>query len=159
MSGRDDRPWPCRCVIRILDAVGNNVATCPSCGAKNRVPISAAGSPRCAKCQSALAWLVEAGDVDFASAVDTKRLVLVDLWAPWCGPCRIVAPILEKLSNEFSSTLKVVKVNVDESPKTAQQYQARSIPMLLFMRDGELVDTVIGAQPEHVLRARIEQLS
>jgi thioredoxin 2 len=139
--------------------VAKSVVTCPSCGAKNRVPTVAAGSPRCAKCQSALPWLVEAGDSDFAGAVDTKRLVLVDLWAPWCGPCRMVAPVLESLSNEFASTLKVVKVNVDESPRTAQRYEARSIPMLLFMRDGELVDTVVGAQPEHVLRARIEQLT
>lgn len=102
---------------------------------------------------------MEAGDVEFGDAVDTKRLVLVDLWAPWCGPCRMVAPVLEKLSNEFADTLKVVKVNVDESPHTAQRYEARSIPMLLFMRDGELIDTVVGAQPEHVLRSRIEQLS
>ncbi len=123
------------------------------------MPISAAGSPRCAKCQRALAWLVEAGDVEFDGAVDTNRLVIVDLWAPWCGPCRMVAPVLEKLSNEFATTLKVVKVNVDESPRTAQRYEARSIPMLLFMRNGELVDTVVGAQPEHVLRTRIEQLS
>jgi thioredoxin 2 len=139
--------------------VGKSVVTCPSCGAKNRVPTAAAGSPRCAKCQSPLPWLVEAGDSDFAGAIDTKRLVLVDLWAPWCGPCRMVAPVLESLSNEFASTLKVVKVNVDESPRTAQRYEARSIPMLLFMRDGALVDTVVGAQPEHVLRARIEQLA
>jgi thioredoxin 2 len=123
------------------------------------VPTTASGSPRCAKCQAGLPWLVEAGDTEFAGAVDTKRLVLVDLWAPWCGPCRMVAPVLEKLSNEFADTLKVVKVNVDESPRTAQRYEARSIPMLLFMRDGELIDTVVGAQPEHVLRSRIEQLS
>ncbi len=139
--------------------VGNNVAACPSCGAKNRLPTSASGSPRCAKCQSSLPWIVEAGDNEFHDAVDTNRLVLVDLWAPWCGPCRMVAPVLEALSKEFVTTLKVVKVNVDESPRTAQRYQARSIPMLLFMRDGELIDTVVGAQPEHVLRARIEQLS
>ena len=68
----------------------------------------------------------------------------------------MVAPILEKLSQEFSGSLKVVKVNVDESPRIAQKYNARSIPMLLFMRDGELVDTDIGAQPEHVLRSQIE---
>jgi len=85
-------------------------------------------------------------------------LVLVDLWAPWCGPCVMVAPILEKLSQEFAASLKVVKVNVDESPRIAQKYNARSIPMLLFMRDGELVDTVIGAQPEHVLRSQVETL-
>ena len=85
-------------------------------------------------------------------------MVLVDLWAPWCGPCVMVAPILEKLSQEFAASLKVVKVNVDESPRIAQKYNARSIPMLLFMRDGELVDTVIGAQPEHVLRSQVETL-
>jgi thioredoxin 2 len=106
-----------------------------------------------------LPWQVDAGDPEFAGAVDTNRLVLVDLWAPWCGPCRMVAPVLDTLSREFADTLKVVKVNVDESPRTAQRYEARSIPMLLFMRHGELVDTVVGAQPEHVLRARIEQWS
>lgn len=138
--------------------MGSNVVVCPSCGAKNRVPSSASGSPRCAKCHVDLPWLVEAGDADFATAVGTKRLVLVDLWAPWCGPCRMVAPVLEKLSLEYAGSLKVVKVNVDESPRTAQRYEARSIPMLLFMRDGELVDTVVGAQPEHVLRQRIDAL-
>ena len=70
----------------------------------------------------------------------------------------MVAPILVKLSQEFAASLKVVKVNVDESPRIAQKYNARSIPMLLFMRDGELVDTVIGAQPEHVLRSQVETL-
>jgi thioredoxin 2 len=122
------------------------------------VPVSASGSPRCASCHVDLPWLVEAGDADFAAAVETKRLVLVDLWAPWCGPCRMVAPILEKLAVEFATDLKVVKVNVDESPMTAQRHQARSIPMLLFMREGDVVETVVGAQPEHVLRARIEAL-
>ena len=69
----------------------------------------------------------------------------------------MVAPILEKLSQEFSGSLKVVKVNVDESPRIAQKYNARSIPMLLFMRDGEVVNTVIGAQSEHVMRTLTEQ--
>lgn len=146
-------------MLSTLRGMRPNVASCPSCGAKNRLPVVASGSPRCAKCQTALPWQVEAGDQEFADAIATSRLVLVDLWAPWCGPCRMVAPVLEKLAAEFSTSLKVVKVNVDESPRTAQRYEARSIPMLLFMRDGELVDTVVGAQPEHVLRARIEQLS
>ena len=136
--------------------MGSNIVACPACGAKNRVPSAASGSPRCAKCHVDVPWLVEAGDADFTAAVDTKRLVLVDLWAPWCGPCRMVAPVLEKLSREFADSLKVVKVNVDESPRVAQRYQARSIPMLLFMRNGDVVETVVGAQPEHVLRARIE---
>ena len=138
--------------------MGSSVVACTSCGAKNRVPASATGTPRCAKCRTPLPWLVEAGDTDFDEVVDTKRLVLVDLWAPWCGPCRMVAPVLESLSRQFPESLKVVKVNVDESPIVAQRYEARSIPMLLFMRGGELVDTVVGAQPEHVLRARIDSL-
>ncbi|MDX2378216.1 MAG: thioredoxin domain-containing protein, partial [Acidimicrobiia bacterium] len=79
-------------------------------------------------------------------------------WAPWCGPCRMVAPILEKLSVDLAGAVKVVKVNVDESPTVARRYNASSIPMLLFMRGGELVDTVVGAQPERVLRERIDAL-
>ncbi len=129
---------------------------CPSCGTKNRVPVSSGGRPRCASCQSDLPWLVEAGDAEFASAIDTARLVVVDLWAPWCGPCRMIAPVLERLSREFAGRIKVVKVNVDESPMTAQRHNARSIPMLLLMRDGEVVNTIIGAQPEHVMRTLIE---
>jgi thioredoxin 2 len=132
------------------------VIECPSCGTKNRIPVSSGGRPRCASCHTDLPWLVEAGDAEFAGAVDTARLVVVDLWAPWCGPCRMIAPVLERLSREFAGRLKVVKVNVDESPMTAQRYEARSIPMLLLMRDGEVVNTIIGAQPEHVMRTLIE---
>ena len=102
-------------------------------------------------------WLIDAGDTDFTGAVNTKSLVLVDLWAPWCGPCRMVAPVVEQLSRDFAGRLKVVKVNVDESPRVAQRYDARSIPMLLFIRNGEVVETVVGAQPEHVLRRLTEQ--
>ncbi len=101
-------------------------------------------------------WLIDAGDIDFTGAVNTKSLVLVDLWAPWCGPCRMVAPVVEQLSRDFAGRLKVVKVNVDESPRVAQRYDARSIPMLLVLRDGEVVETVVGAQPDHVLRRLIE---
>jgi thioredoxin 2 len=138
--------------------MATDVVPCPSCGAKNRVPVSASGKPTCAKCHADLPWLVDATDADFADVTDTSRLVLVDLWAPWCGPCRMVAPILEKLSRDFAGTLKVVKVNVDGSPATSQRFAASSIPMLVFLRDGAVVDTVVGAQPEHVLRAAVERL-
>ena len=138
--------------------MATNVVVCPNCSTKNRVPVASSGRPRCANCEHDLPWLVEVGDDGFEAAVDSKRLVLGDMWAPWCGPCQVIAPILEKLSVDLAPRLKVVKVNVDESPRTAQRYDARSIPMLLFMRGGELVDTVVGAQPERVLRDRIEAL-
>ncbi len=85
-----------------------------------------------------------------------QGIVLVDWWAPWCGPCRMVAPILETLSRELAGTIKVVKVDVDQSPVIAQRYQARSIPMMLVMDGGKVVDTVIGAQPKPALRKRID---
>jgi thioredoxin 2 len=99
---------------------------------------------------------VNAGDGDFDAAVQTKSLVVVDLWAPWCAPCRMVAPILEALSRELAGAIKVVKVDVDESPVIAQRYQARSIPMMLVMDGGKVLDTVIGAQPKPALRKRID---
>ena len=99
---------------------------------------------------------MNAGDDDFDAAVQTKSLVVVDLWAPWCGPCRMVAPILEALSRELAGTLKVVKVNVDESPLISQRYEARSIPMMLVMDGWKVVDTIIGAQPKPALRSRID---
>lgn len=131
------------------------VVACTSCGTKNRVPVATAGHPRCSKCHTDLPWVVDVGDGGFASAVDTDQLVIVDLWAPWCGPCRMVAPVLVKLAGEFAGRVKVVKVNVDESPKVARRFDARSIPMLLFMRRGEVINTVIGAQPEHVMRTLV----
>jgi thioredoxin 2 len=135
-----------------------DVVACPSCEAKNRVQRASSGKPTCAKCHADLPWLVDASDADFDDVAGTSRLVLVDLWAPWCGPCRMVAPILERLSQDFAGSLKVVKVNVDDSPSVSQRFNASSIPMLVFMRNGELVETVIGAQPEHVLRSAVERL-
>ena len=139
--------------------MAGEVVSCPACGAKNRVPRASSGRPTCAKCQADLPWLVDASDADFDRVVDTKRLVVVDLWAPWCGPCRMIAPILETLSRDFAGSLKVVKVNVDESPAISQRFKAMSIPMLVFLRDGDTVDTVVGAQPEPVLRSAVERLT
>ncbi|MCA1781313.1 MAG: thioredoxin [Dermatophilaceae bacterium] len=136
--------------------MASKVVACPSCGTKNRLPLAASGHPRCPSCKTDLPWLVDAGDADFDAAVDTSALVVVDLWAPWCGPCRMIAPVLETLSREMAGRLKVVKVNVDHSPLVAQRYRAQSIPMLLIMDKGEVVDTLIGAQPAPMMRARIQ---
>lgn len=138
--------------------MSSRITPCPQCGAKNRVPAASSGRPQCASCAAALPWIADATDADLAGALDTRQLVLVDLWAPWCGPCRMVAPVLEKLAARYAGRLKVVKVNVDDNPIAARRFDASSIPTLVMMRDGEPVGRVIGAQPEAVLAAQIEPL-
>jgi thioredoxin 2 len=123
------------------------ITTCPECGTRNRLPTSVTGRPRCANCHADLAWSVDATDDDFDDAIATKLPVLVDLWAPWCGPCRMVSPAVQQLAAGLAGKLKVVKVNVDESPGISQRYQVQSIPMLLVLQDGKLVDGHIGALP------------
>ncbi len=101
---------------------------------------------------------MDARDDDLTSALETSQLVLIDLWAPWCGPCRMVAPVLERLALRYAGRIKVVKVNVDENPRTANQFDARSIPTLVMVRDGATVARIIGAQTEKVLAQRIDAL-
>ena len=105
-----------------------------------------------------LPWIADATDATLPVALETNKLVLIDLWAPWCGPCRMVAPVLEKLAARYAGSLKVVKINVDDNPRSAAQYDARSIPTLVMVRNGKEIDRVIGAQPEPALAAKIEPL-
>lgn len=130
-----------------------NTVACPSCGTKNRVPAAASGVPQCARCHAKLPWLTGASDADFdAIAASDKVTVLVDLWAPWCGPCLRVAPILEKLAVERAGSLKIVKVNVDDNPRTQARFGAQSIPTLVLLRDGREVSRQVGALPIERLR-------
>jgi thioredoxin 2 len=134
------------------------VVACPNCGKKNRVPAAARGTPRCSNCHKPLPWIVEGSDANFAEVADQATVpVLVDLWAPWCGPCRAVSPVLESLARQFAGRVKLVKVNVDESPSIAQRFEARSIPMLLVLRAGGIVAKQVGAAGEPVLRPWLEQ--
>jgi thioredoxin 2 len=102
--------------------------------------------------------MVDAGDDSFREIADTAKIpVLVDLWAPWCGPCRMVSPALEQLARGMAGRLKLVKVNVDESPRLAERFSVQGIPTLLVMRGGEVVARQTGAAPEHALRGWLEQ--
>ncbi len=134
-----------------------SITACPSCGVKNRVPESSAGTPQCGKCKKKLPWLVNATDASFDAASKTKLPVLVDLWAPWCGPCRMVAPILEKISKKYAGNLKIAKVNVDENPQLQNRFQAMSIPTMLLLRDGNVVARQVGAMQQPQLEAWLAQ--
>jgi thioredoxin 2 len=145
------------------------IATCARCGAKNRVDETAAQTqqPVCGKCGAALE--VKAGnDVDtskpltvtdatFAREVlEAGNLpVLLDCWAPWCGPCRVVAPVLDQLAQESEGRYLITKLNVDDNPQTAARFGVRSIPTLLIFKNGQLVDTLIGAQPKQAIASRL----
>jgi thioredoxin 2 len=100
---------------------------------------------------------VEAGETSYGSVAEQAAIpVLVDLWAPWCGPCRMVSPALERLAHEFAGRLKLVKVNVDESPNLSRRYEVQGIPTLLLLDRGRVLSRQIGAAPESTLRAWLD---
>ncbi len=130
------------------------VVVCPSCSTKNRVPAAADGAPRCGNCKNPLPWVVDTSDADFTDVADESTIpVLVDVWAPWCGPCRMVSPALEQLATELSGKLKLVKVNADEAPEVSRRFEVQAIPTLVLMHHGEVVDKQIGAAPAPALRS------
>ena len=130
------------------------VIRCPECSTSNRVRPSRTAVPRCARCKRPLPWVVDASERDFAVETEAPVPVLVDFWAPWCGPCRAVSPALERLAGKHVRRLKLVKVNVDEAPALAARFGARSIPTLVLLDGGREVDRVVGALPEAQLEAR-----
>lgn len=136
-------------------AVVSTLIVCPSCAAKNRVPAIPDGTPACARCKTGLPWVVAADEQSFAAETEASVPVVVDFWAPWCGPCRMVEPVLAKLAAEQAGALKVVKVNVDENPGLAGRFQAMSIPLLVFMDGGREVDRVVGAVPKSQIEQRL----
>lgn len=129
--------------------------TCASCGKANRIRPSSKGVPHCGSCSAVLPWVVAANDDTFDIEANASVAVLVDLWAPWCGPCRVVGPVVEELARDYAGRLKVVKVNVDDSPAVAQRFQAFSIPTLVVIRDGRMVDRIVGAVPKGQLAIRL----
>lgn len=135
----------------------SSVIACDACGRRNRVPAVARGVPRCAQCKAPLPWLADADATTFAAVADASRIaVLLDLWAPWCGPCRTVSPALERLARANVGRVKLVKVNVDEAPSIAERFGVRGIPTLIVLRRGDVVARQTGAPPEPALQAWLD---
>lgn len=137
---------------------------CAACGATNRVAsdkIARGLAPRCGRCKTPLTARVEpitVTDSTFAAAVERSALpVLVDAWAPWCGPCKLIAPAIDELASELAGRVRVVKLNVDDNPATAARFDIRSIPTLLVLRGGREVDRLVGVQPKAEIARRLER--
>ena len=127
--------------------MASGLIRCGHCGQANRVPTAAAGTPRCGKChQPTFAEVAEAAKIP----------VLVDLWAPWCEPCRMVSPALEQLARDLAGKVKLVKVNVDTSPQVSQRFGVQAIPTLLVLRRGQVAARQTGAVPLAALRTWVD---
>jgi thioredoxin 2 len=130
---------------------------CENCGKMNRVPAAARGTPRCGNCHQPLPWIAAAGEDTFAEVAEAAAIpVVVDMWAPWCGPCRMVSPALEQLARDMAGRVKLVKVNVDEAPKLQQRFAVQAIPTLMVLRKGEVIARKAGAMPLPMLRDWVE---
>jgi thioredoxin 2 len=128
---------------------------CPSCGARNRVEPVAQGTPRCPRCKTALPWVVDADEGTFEAETTASVPVVVDFWAAWCAPCRMIAPALQELAGRHAGNLKVVKVDVDANPGLAGRFGAQSIPLLVVLREGREVERIVGALPAAALESRL----
>ena len=137
---------------------------CPTCGTGNRVPrekLARGLRPVCGRCRGRLdaaGTPLTVTDATFASAVERSPLpVLVDAWAPWCAPCRMVAPAIDELAAELAGRVRVAKLNVDENPQNAARINLRSIPTLLVMKGGREVGRIVGAQPKAEIAQQLER--
>ena len=129
---------------------------CPNCGRRNRVPVVARGVPRCAVCHHDLPWIVDADEETFDGAVAATVPVLVDFWADWCGPCRMVSPVVEWIGRDYAGRLKVVKLDTEAAPRIAGRFQVQSIPLLVLFEDGRERDRLVGAYPDQQLRTWLD---
>jgi thioredoxin 2 len=139
---------------------------CPSCGATNRVPqdkVEGGLQPVCGRCKTRLSAdhkPATVTDATFAAEVECSQLpLLLDLWAPWCGPCRMIAPVLDELASELAGRVRFAKLNVDDNPATAARFKVNSIPTLLVFKGGREVDRLVGVQSKAEIKRRLERVT
>ena len=147
------------------------VVVCSKCGAKNRVDENrlATSEAKCGRCGESLRGGTSEHDSKPVVITDQTferevlqargRPVLVDCWAPWCGPCRMIGPIMNQLAAESHGDYLIAKLNVDDNPQTASRFQIASIPTMLIFKDGKLIDRLIGAQPKQAIAERLRLAS
>jgi thioredoxin 2 len=142
------------------------VIPCPTCGAKNRVPrekLAQGLKPVCGRCKNPLPidnQPVTVTDATFAAEVERSPLpVLLDMWAPWCGPCRMLEPVIKELASEMAGRVRVAKLNIDENPATAARFHVQSIPTLLVLKNGREVERIVGAQPKAAIAQRLQKVA
>jgi thioredoxin 2 len=139
---------------------------CPSCGANNRVPRDKPDSGLtavCGRCKTPLphaAKPIAVTDASFSADVEHSPVpVLLDAWAGWCMPCKMIAPVIEELAAEMAGRVRVAKLNVDENPDTASRFDLRSIPTLLIFKGGREIDRLVGVQPKSEIMRRLAQVT
>jgi thioredoxin 2 len=142
------------------------IIVCPNCGAKNRVDsdrLARGESPVCGRCKQKLPLdhsPIVVTDATFAEQVERSPLpVLLDLWAPWCGPCRMIAPTLDQLANEMAGRVRFGKLNIDDNQATARRFNVNSIPTLLIFKQGREVDRIVGVQPKQEIARRLARFA
>jgi thioredoxin 2 len=146
-----------------MAATEAKIMKCPACGANNRVPLEkiAGGlEPVCGRCKTPLTVPTHPftiTDANFAAEVERSALpVLLDLWAPWCPPCHMIAPTIEELTSELAGRVKVGKLNIDQNPATTARFNVRSIPTLLVLKNGKEIERLVGAFPKPEIMRKLE---